>query len=262
MKAFPVILLVISLISVSGCQIAGKSQESQFANQQPREDYINSPAYLNVQLGIVYMREGALGVALEKLKKALVQSPGLAVAHNTIAVLYESMDESRLAKQHYEQSIKLDSNDPRLRNNYGQYLCRHGSELEGIKQLDIAAENPLYKAPYLPLVSAGLCALRIDEDIMAESYLRQALEESPELLPALTGMIQVSLKQAKYLQGRSYLQRYVALSRHTADTLWAGYRIEKKMGDKEAAAGYAVRLKSRFPDSAQTILLLEDIAPR
>ncbi len=262
MKAMPVILSVVSLILVSGCQLAGQSSESRFASEQPRENYINSPAYLNVQLGIVYMQKGELGIALEKLKKALVQSPELAVAHNTIAVLYERMGENGLAKQHYEQSIRLDSNDSKLRNNYAQYLCRHGSELEAIRQFDIAAENPLYRTPYLPLANAGLCALRINEDIMAENYLRQALEKSPKLLPALVGMIRVSLKQAKYRQGRDYIQRYVALAKHTAETLWAGYQVEKNLRDKQAAASYAVRLKSRFPDSAQTMLLLEDLAPR
>lgn len=262
MKAVLAILPVISLIFASGCQIAGQSAESRFAHEQPAENYVNSPAYLNVQLGILYMQEGELGTALEKLQKALRQNPDLAVAHNTIAVLYEKMGENSLAKRHYEQSIQLDSNDSKLRNNYGQYLCRHGSELKAIKQFDIAAANPLYRTTHLPLANAGLCALRINEDIMAESYLRQALEKSPKLLPALVGMIRVSLRQAKYLQGRSYMQRYVALAKHTAETLWAGYQIEKNMRDKQAAASYAVRLKSRFPDSEQTMLLLEDIAPR
>ena len=97
---------------------------------------------------------------------------------------------------------------------------------------------------------------------MAENYFRQALKKNPEWLPALGGLLQISLKQARYVQGKAYLQRYVALNRHThtADTLWAGYRIEKNMGNREAAANYAVRLKSRFPDSPQTVLLLKDMA--
>ncbi len=263
MRCSPVVLLLISLMAATGCQVGGRqSSESRFANEQTLESYIDSPAYKNVQLGIEYMNRGDLGVALEKLKKALVQSPEFALAHNTTAALYEKMGESELAKQHYERSIRLDSNDPKLRNNYGQFLCQHGSELEGIRQLDIAAKNPLYKTPYLPLTNAGRCALWIDQGTMAEDYFLQALEKNPKWVPALSGMIQVSLNQSKYLQGKDYIQRYTALAKHSPATLWAGYQIEKNMGDKEASANYAVRLKSRFPNSKETRLLLRDIAPK
>jgi type IV pilus assembly protein PilF len=70
------------------------------------------------------------------------------------------------------------------------------------------------------------------------------------------------MKQGNYLQARAYLQRYKAGSAHTAETLWAGYQIEEQLGDKDAAANYAVRLKSRFPDSVQTTLLLKEISNR
>ena len=50
--------------------------------------------------------------------------------------------------------------------------------------------------------------------------------------------------------------------KHAADTLWAGYQIEKNLGNKAAANNYAVRLKSRHPDSDQTRQLLNEINSR
>ena len=238
------------------------SDRSQYAEEQPRESYLNSPAYINVQLGIEYMKTKEFGLALSKLKKALLYNPDLAVAHTTIAVLYEEIGEKTLAEQHYKRSISLDANDPRLRNNYGQFLCRHDNERDGIKQFELAANNPLYATPYIPLVNAGSCAMRINELAQAETYFRRALEEYPTLPLALRYMTRISVKQQNYLQGRAYLQRYKAVGKHTAETLWAGYQIEKNLGDKDAAANYAVRLKSRFPHAAQTGLLLEEISGR
>lgn len=258
-------LMMLAMLAMLGCQGGAgnsRSSQSQFADEQPRENYIHSAAYINVQLGVGYMNEGNYGIALSKLKKALTQNPNLAIGHSTIAVLYERLGENSLAESHYKRSIQLDKNDARLRNNYGQFLCKHHNELQGIKQFDIAAANPLYPTPHMPLTNAGLCAMRVNEDVMAENYFRRALEKNPNMVPALLGMMQLSVEQAKYLQGKAYLQRYTGLAKHNADTLWNAYRIEKHLGDKQAAANYAVRLKSRFPDSAQTQLLLKEMSRR
>jgi len=246
------LFVVVATLVLVACQSGvgspvKKNDRSQYADEQSREHYLNTPAYLNVQLGIEYMKQKEFG---------------LAIAHTTIAVLYEEIEENNLAEQHYKRSISLDANDPRLRNNYGQFLCRHHNEREGIKQFEIAANNPLYQAPHIPLSNAGACAMRINEYEQVEGFLRQALEKQPQLASALLNMIRISLHQENYLQARAYLQRYKAVGQHSPEILWAGYRIEKQLGDKDAAANYAVRLKSRFPDSVQTRLLLEEISNR
>lgn len=245
-----------------GNSLIRSGDKSEFANQQPRESYLNSPEYINVQLGAEYMRKGDYAIALSKLKKALAFNPDLAIAHSTIAVLYETIGENELAERHYKRAVSLDANDPRIRNNYGRYLCGHGNEREGIEQFKLAADNPLYSTPQLPLTNAGTCAMRINELDEAEVFFRRALEIQPTMAPALLNMMRINLKNENYLQARAYLQRYKDVADHTAETLWAGYQIEKQLGDKDAAANFAVRLKSRYPDSVQTSLLLKEISNR
>ena len=262
-----IVSLFLSLLLMAACQggssvIRGNNDQSQYEDEQPRVYYLNSPAYINVQLGIEYMKTKEFALALSKLKKALAYNPNLAVAHTTIAVLYEELGETSLAGNHYMRSVSLDANDPRLRNNYGQYLCRNQREKESLEQFDMAADNPLYPSPQIPLTNAGLCAMRINEFTLAETYFRRALEKQSTLLVALLNMISLSVEQGNYLQGRAYLQRYTAVGKHTAATLWAGYQIEKNLGDKDAAANFAVRLKSRFPRSEEARLLLEEISVR
>lgn len=260
------ILLVAIVFSLIGCRGSGPttddSGESRFAEEQPREAYQNTAAFTNVQLGVSYMREGQLDIALSKLKKAIFQAPQLAIAHSTIAVLYERLGETQLARTHHEKSISFDAKDPRLRNNYGRFLCAQGEEEKAIEQFDMAANNPLYQTPELPMLNAGNCAMRIGDLSQAEKYYRSALKRNPRIALALAGMLEVSMRQENYLQGRAYLQRFSEVSKHTASTLWAGYRIESRMGDKEQAANYAVRLRSRFPDSDETKQLLEEIQQR
>lgn len=258
-------MAVIAAMLAAACQgtdggvrpAAGEEGQSQYAEKQQRAAYINSPAYINVQLGIAYMQRGEYQLALSKLRRALVQSPELAIAHNTIAILYERLGEHNLAETHYERSISLDSTDSRLRNNYGLFLCRHRDVKTAIAQFDIAASNPLYKAPYKPLANAGQCALQVNDLELADKYLRQALKLQPKLPNALASMVNVSLQQGNFLQGRAYLQRFLEVSNHTPDSLLYGYQIEKQLGNDDLAANYAVRLKTRHPDSEQTRKLLE-----
>lgn len=258
-------LMLIAALALVACQATDKltrSDESQYSDEQPRESYLNSPAYINVQLAVEYMKQQQFGLAMSKLRKALAYNPNLAVAHSTMAVLYEELGETGPARHHYERSIELDSRDPRLRNNYGQFLCRNGQEEAGIVQFDKAAKNPLYESPQIPLINAGSCAMKIQKLDEAEAYFRSALNEQPQNSIALLNMVRLSTGSGNYFQARAYLQRYVAVAKHTAETLWAGYQTEKNLGDKEAAANYAVRLKSRFPDSPQTKELLKEITDR
>ncbi|NNG13883.1 MAG: type IV pilus biogenesis/stability protein PilW, partial [Gammaproteobacteria bacterium] len=39
--------------------------------------------------------------------------------------------------------------------------------------------------------------------------------------------------------------------------LWLGIQIERKMGDKDAVASYALSLRKQFPDSEEAHLLRE-----
>lgn len=257
-------LCIFLLASCQSASVPGRSGsgESQYEEKQSREAYIHSPAYVNVQLGVEYMRRGDMGLALSKLRKALVQSPQLAIAHNTIAVLYERIGEYDLAGQHFERSISLDPNDSRLRNNYGRYLCYRKFLKQALEQFDIAAANPLYQTPYLPMVNAGICALGANDLELADRYLRDALKRQPKLVPALLSMTVLSVRQERYQQGKAYMQRYLGMAKHNKESLWAGYQIEKNLGNKGAANNYAVRLKTRYPDSGETRQLLEAMNTR
>ena len=53
-----------------------------------------------------------------------------------------------------------------------------------------------------------------------------------------------------------YLQRYLEVGKHTSKSLWLGIRIERDLGDNNAASSYAMLLKAKYPDAPETRELL------
>ena len=61
----------------------------------------------------------------------------------------------------------------------------------------------------------------------------------------------------KSAQARPFLQRYLAAAPATASSLYLGYRIERSLGDFNAAGDYAKRMKLDFASAPETSSLLE-----
>lgn len=214
-------------------------------------------AQANVELGVAYFREGRMNLAMEKLQKALEQDPGLPVAHSAIAVVYERLGETGPAERHYERALSLAPQDAKVHNNYGQFLCRQGRLEEADRHFQKAVSDPLYESPEAAYTNAGICARRIPDDGKAEGYFRKALEKNPVFPMALLQMLMLSYDQGEYLRARAYLQRFQQASRHNAESLWYGVRVEYALGDRDAVASYGLALKNNFPDAPQTRAFLD-----
>jgi type IV pilus assembly protein PilF len=215
-----------------------------------------SAAEINVQLGVGYLQQNRLDLAHEKLTRALEQDPRLPSAHMVIAVLYEHLREIELAEKHYRRAVTLDPKDSAAQNNLGRFLCTQGKLVEAERHFLVALQDPLYATPEVAHTNAGICAKRKPDVVKAERHLRSALQANPRYAPALIEMAKLAYEQEQYLPARAYLERYSGVVPHDAESLWLGIRIERKLGDQNAVASYALRLKANFPDSEETQWLL------
>jgi type IV pilus assembly protein PilF len=213
-------------------------------------------ARLNTQLGIDYMRKGQYDYALEKLTRALEQDPDLAMAHSSIALVYQRRGETKLAKQHYREALDLNASDPATLNNFGIFLCGQG-EVEDAEEIFLQAarskDNPV---PADAWANAGVCARRDPATApRAESYLREALQLNSRHPNALAQMALISYEKKDYLRARAFLQRYETVAKPTPQTLWIAAQTERQLGDLQAARGYERRLKTEFPESPESFEL-------
>lgn len=235
---WPVLLL--SLLPLACSTQHGRDADAQ-----------RSPAQINAELGVRYMQQGNLEVALEKLKRALEQDPKLSAGHHYIALLYDRLGSPELAEKHFKQALKLTSRDPALLNNYGVFLCSQGHYDDAIGRFMETLKVPEYRRLDEAYENAGLCALRIPDRERAENYFRHALSVNPLRAATLYQMMKLSYEGQQYLQARAFLERYERVTSHDARSLWLALQVEERLGNQRAVASYRRLLKEKFPDSPE-----------
>jgi type IV pilus assembly protein PilF len=223
----------------------------------PMQSNPQTAAHLNAELGLAYMEQGNNEEALKKLKHALELNPDSASANHYIAELYRKLGKTREAETHYRKALSLTPSDPMLLNNYGVFLCSQQRLDEALEKFQAAVKQAFYKTPEVAYDNAGLCALQIPDTAKAEEYFRNALRLNPRMPDALYELADLSFKQGKYLHARAFVQRYLDVAKPNPQILWLAVRVERKLGDKAAAAGYAKQLRKRFPTADETVLLEE-----
>ena len=251
--AFAAVVSLLSLI-VSGCQTAAVDESG--ANPEIAQT-TSKLADLHTKLGIGYLREGKLELAWKRLHKALDIDPDYSTANNAMALILERLGQPNKAEEHYQRAVAANPGDSSAQNNYGRFLCKHGRYEEGEERFLRALSNTLYQTPELVYTNAGLCAKSGGDAAKAEAYFRNALQIQPKIAIALVNMAELSFNNDNHLSSRAYLQRYLEVRNHSAQSLWLGIRIERELGDQNALSSYAMLLKAQYPDSGETQLLLE-----
>ena len=244
------ICLLAGMFILGGC--ATNPENERGSDYEP-----DKTAQLNLELGMAYLEKNDNTKALKRLKKAIQIDPKYADGHNAIAILYSRIGENDKAGTHYEKAVKLAPDDSRALNNYGQFLCTQGQRGKADTMFKRALENPLYQTPEFVHLNAGICAKGDKDYEQAEIHFREALKKNPSMVPALFNMANLSYILKRYLPARGYIERYSEVAKHGARSLWLATRIEKALGDVDAEASYALRLKNNFPDSQETRLLLK-----
>lgn len=224
---------------------------AQVLAQTPALDPTQEAGRINARLAMEYLKRDQLQVAQEKIEKALVQNPRDVNVQLSAGLVYERLRENKTAEKHFRQAVKVAPDSPEAQNALGAYLCRNKQQAKGEEMFVKAANNPLYRTPFVAYTNAGVCARSAGQLERAERYLRQALTaqvDYPETYAQLAGVLH---ERGNNLHARAFVERYLAVAPATADMLLLGYNIEVAMKDQSAAAGFRSRLEKEFPDSEQ-----------
>jgi len=238
-------LLVAGLLFGTG--LAGCAQTKPFGHKAPPQQQ----AATNMQLAIEYMKLNKLVEARKTIELALQEDPASADVQLGAGLVFERLNETAIAEKAYAAAARIGKDDPNIQNAYAGFLCRTGKPAAGEKLFAEVAKNPVYQTPEVALVNAGVCELSTGDMLDAQRYFTRALNLRPNMPEALLQLGNVALDEGDAAAALDYVKRDLAVNPATADVLWLGFRAQRQLGDTTAAAAFARRVQSEFPDSAQ-----------
>jgi len=247
-KWLAVFCLALCWATVVGAQTGFEMQGNEKPSGDPRRR-----AKIHTELGAMYFQNGNMAVALDELRIALEADSGYVAAYSVRGLVHAYLREFAKADEDFGRAMRLAPNDPEVNNNYGWYLCDTGKERQSIAYFLTALKNPLYETPDRAYTNAGTCALRAGDLEGAETYLLQALryarDGAPQARLQLAGLL---YKRGVVEEARRYLNDAMKMIEPaTAEALWLGVRLERKLGNRMAEGSYAAQLRSRYPASKE-----------
>lgn len=227
-------------------------------NVEHRKNKEKNLSDVNAELGAGYIGNGNYEKALVKLQKAIKLDENNATAYNYLGVLYWRLEKPALAEKSFKTSLRKSPYDASISHNYASFLCSEKRYHDSLNIFRKVFKNPLYDRLVDAYQRAGNCALKIPSPKVARKYLTQALKFDSKDPAALLGMAKLFYRQKNYKLADYYFERYTRHAKHTPDSLWLGINLQRKIGGKDKLASYILTLKNLYPDSNETLMLIQD----
>ena len=229
--------------------IPGASNESS----QPAPVDPKYRAKVHTELAAAYYQAGNMAVALEETRIALESDSDYYQAYSVRGLVHAHLKENAKAEDDFRKTLKIAPKNPEVNNNYGWFLCDTGQARQSISYFLNALKDPLYDTPDVAYFNAGACAVKAGDLDGALGYLLNSLRLARGPAPGT----RYQLANLFYLRGnldeaKIYLNEAMkAMDNPSAEALWLGVRLERKLGNKAGEGNFAAQLRSRHPTSLE-----------
>ncbi len=262
----PTLLALLASLCLVACSSGGgapsnvqkQPEESPDSRNPTKPRDARTRAKLHTELGSLYLHGGNLAVALEELTIAISIDPDYAKAYAIRGLAGYHVHEIPFADQDFRKALSLDANDPEINNNYGWFLCQIGRGKEAIDFFQRAMKSPLYETPEKAYLNAGACYAKLGDLASAENYVQHSLRIAQGNPQALLQLASINYRRGHLEQAKQELTDLLRNQDPSAEALWLGVRIERRLGDRVAEGKYASQLRRKFPLSPEAQELLQN----
>lgn len=207
-----------------------------------------------LELASLYFSRGELKTALDEVNKAIDAKPDYGKAYGLRGLIDAAMGDSARAEQDFQRALQLDPRDGDTMQAYGWFLCQNGRYGPAEAQFQAALAQPGYRTPALALRAMGTCQARDGRLSDAERSLMRSYEIDPSNPATAYNLADVLYRRGDYQKAQFYIDRVNARpDQVNAQSLWLSARIEYKLGNRVQVQGLGSQLRSRYPQSPETL---------
>ena len=210
-------------------------------------------ARLRIELAVGYFEQGQPTVALDEIKQALAADPNFADAYNLRGLVYMRLDDAGLAEDSFRRAIALNPRDPNTLHNYGWLLCQQNRFGDAQQQFSAALAVPSYGDRAKTLMTQGVCQVRAGQRAEAERSLTQAYELDAGNPVIGYNLATLLAQREDWSRAQFYIRRINNGPAASAETLWLGIKVERRLNNRDAVTQLAGQLQRRFPQSREAV---------
>ncbi|RYG23535.1 MAG: type IV pilus biogenesis/stability protein PilW, partial [Burkholderiales bacterium] len=204
-----------------------------------------------LELAVGYFQQGQTTIALDELKLSLAADPTFADAYNLRGLIYMRMNDNRLAEDSFRRAMQLNPRDGNILHNYAWLLCQQDRYTESFPYFNQALASPQYEDQPKTYMALGMCQSRSGLPAEAERSLMRSYEL--DAANPITGqqLTQLFFNRGEFSRAQFYIRRINNSERASAETLWLGMKVERRMENRDALLQLGMQLKRRFPNSRE-----------
>lgn len=238
--------------TLAGCAVSGVVKPEEVPGSAAEAE-VHRLAKTRLQLAALHFEEGRIEVALGEVAQALQAYPRYVDAFNLKGWIHLSQRDFDAANQSFVQALALRPNDADTLYNLGWLQCQQKKFTLADSNFAAALEAPRGSGAsnLRTWLAKGVCLRQAGQ---VEQAL-QALEKANELDPS-NPAVAYNFSEALYTLGQSerarfYVRRINNGQWASAESLWLGIKVERRLGDSVAMRQLADQLNKRFPNSKE-----------
>ena len=211
-------------------------------------------ARIRIELASGYFEAEKPTVALDEVKQAIAADPDYAPAYSLRGLIYMRLNDFDLASDSFRRATALNPRDADTLQNHGWLMCQQRRFDEADRLFSQAANMPGYANRPKTLMTQGLCQMRAGRNAEAEATLTAAYEMDPANPIVGYTLANMQFQRGELSRARFYIRRVNNGEYATAESLWLGMRVERRLDDNVSFAQLGDQLRKRFPQSREAAL--------
>lgn len=255
------IMMLVLVFLITGCV----TEQTGTPFKEPTPEGLDKAADYYVDIAYQLAQRKQYEPAMLNIKKAMEKSPNSVRAHLALAEIYQSQGDASKAKKAFRQVLRMDSKYSPAHMAYGRFLFEQKDYEDACESFEKAAADDFYAERSAAFANLGVCYRATGDEVAAEAAMKRSLTLNEKGGLVLLDLSELKFDQKQFPESKQYFDLHVKHMREastplTPRALWLGIRLERRFGNADAEASFALFLKNTYPYSREYLEYQESLS--